>query len=124
MGKLFILANIDEAIRLVTEQPEKMFDLSSFAQKTDCGTIYCTAGLLATSAHFRALGWRLQVAEDGAIPCILGLPALCSAYLPEQFGPAAADLFYMRSYCEGFLGDDKALALHRLNQQRQLVENL
>lgn len=125
MDKQSILKNIDEAIRLVTEQPEQLFDLSVFKRTVDCGTLHCTAGLLCTSAHFRALGWEWA----GRWVNVQGVSIEESGMLYTQFGPAAySRLFNYRDaspfddHKNASNHTDKELALHRLAEQRKIVE--
>lgn len=138
MGKQFILANIDEAIRLVTEQPEALLYLETYEQKTDCGTLYCAAGLLTTSAHFRNLGWSLYRGEHGDRYAWVHINGreITNERAEPYFGPTASRNLFSAAGgsafdCdfEGYFNDEgdtgeghKALALHRLRTQRALVE--
>lgn len=52
-----IIQNLELAIEAVKAQPETNFDLLRFKQiKPDCGTCFCTLGLLSTMDHFRNQG--------------------------------------------------------------------
>lgn len=55
-----IIQNLRLAIAIVESEPEALFDLGLFVCRTRCGTLHCTAGLLATHPHFQALGWHLD----------------------------------------------------------------
>lgn len=142
MGKEFILANIAEATRLVTEQPRELIDLQAFEHKTECGTIYCLAGILTTSAHFRLLGWSMgssgsQPYDRHKLPWaqIEGIDCDESEKANQHFGPDAFANLFMGADCSKYdntcqptettpEGDitHRALALHRLACQRELVE--
>lgn len=59
-GLLFvIIENLELAIKAVEEYPEELFDLERFQDRTQCGTLYCTAGLLSTVPHFYHQGVKL-----------------------------------------------------------------
>ena len=129
MNKPFILANIDEAIRLVTEQPEELLPLGTYRAKLECGTLYCTAGLCATSAHFCALGWTwrrniVAITPKGGVRPANDLDCIDTNNLVEDhFGPRAFNNVFAPR-CEPWsLGTDKEIALRRLHNQRTLVES-
>lgn len=44
--------NLKLAIDIVSNHPECQFDLGYYERQDSCGTIYCTAGLLATQEYF------------------------------------------------------------------------
>lgn len=116
-----IRENLQELIRLVTEQPEQLLDLSRFRNETECGTIYCVAGLACTSAHFRSLGWY-WCHSFGDYPSIgKGRHIGEDPVLDEQCGPWAWDyIFCVRKL--GETGTDKEIALKRLNEQLERIE--
>lgn len=53
------LDNLEVLLAAVQAQPETLFDLSKYQQKTTCGTMFCTAGLATTLPHFQALGFTM-----------------------------------------------------------------
>ncbi len=137
MNKQFILANIDEAVRLVTEHPESQLNLDAYEQKVECGTLYCTAGLLTTSEHFRALGWSLHRRVDKGYAWVhVNGQEITNDRTEPHFGPDAnRNLFssagggdFDWKSCLVFDVEDgtgeghKELALYRLARQRAIVE--
>ena len=117
-----IKRNIQRAIELVTKQPESNFSLNSYKAERDCGTLFCTAGLLFEQREFRI---QLERTELGKTRCpkTPGLLAHCA----EMFGEDC----YHRLFCcylggtydhdlfEGPMPTHKALALARLNHYLQ-----
>jgi hypothetical protein len=117
-----ILNNLDIAIQAVTDQPEKLFDLASYICKTECGTLYCTAGVLAQHPHFQALGWTLACGLVGirSTQGTLSLQQGADSHLGEDAwnrllaprGEGVWDQIYMTKPIS-----DKGLALARLKAQ-------
>jgi hypothetical protein len=118
------IENLKAAIAAVEAQPE--LDLNQYRKVTDCGTLYCVAGLLPTIPHFAALGVVGYIGGVGAPE----LPDSRSSddTLDELFGmfpdgDAYNCLCALRKYGEwdeellasGRL-TDKELALARLNK--------
>lgn len=58
-GSLQIQRNLIEAIRVVDAEPDNLVDLDTYERETPCGTLHCTAGLLAHQPYFQAQGLRL-----------------------------------------------------------------
>ena len=51
-----IIQNLNKAIEVVTNFPAEQLDLTNFRVDTECGTLYCTLGLLTTVEYFQNLG--------------------------------------------------------------------
>mgnify|MGYP001576459888 CR=1 FL=1 len=62
MSRDTIRCNLIEAIRLVEAEP--VLELDQYLTETTCGTLYCTAGLLAQQPYFQRQGMRLSQDED------------------------------------------------------------
>ncbi len=58
-----IRENLIAAIAAVAAWPENRFDLETFTGTNECGTFYCSLGLLTTVPHFRKQGLRLRTKE-------------------------------------------------------------
>lgn len=93
-----IIQNLELAIEAVKAQPETNFDLEYFRQsKPECGTCFCTIGLLSTVEHFQKQGVILHEFKkpfDGSTGYTLDEQTgpngeSSMAWLDDLFGPAA-----------------------------------
>jgi len=95
MDKQLILDNIDRAIELVTSQPAHLFALDNFVKKEPCGTLFCTAGLIASQPEFREQGWCLRWEgsewRPSLIPHVGGQDIRSTGSADASFGPKAWD---------------------------------
>jgi hypothetical protein len=134
MNKARILENIDVAIATIESLPPERVNLNTFGRPAACGTIACIAGHIAGMPHFIDQGWRYK-GDD--YPCImtpecgqLGMIDRCPDLLDAQFGPDAWDAVFSlpgRSPLDTFgpehiKRDHQAEALHRLKEQRRIVD--
>lgn len=55
--------NLIEAIKEVTLFPEEQLDLKMYVVESECGTLYCAAGLLATKPFFQEQGLVLETSQ-------------------------------------------------------------
>lgn len=121
------IENLKAAIAAVVAQPE--LDLGNYVTKTDCGTLFCVAGLLPEVPHFQALGVYRSLWGDPMIGLFSENKSLNALF--GEFGSFDAYdcLCATRSYGAwdhellfGFYEDhcrtatDKELALARLNK--------
>lgn len=60
MNRSIILNNLNEARAIVEAAPADSINLDDYRRETECGTLFCTAGLLASSPYFMALGMYLR----------------------------------------------------------------
>lgn len=58
-AKTLIITNLTTLRDAVALQPEEQFDLSNYKKESECGTLFCTAGLAATMPHFQLQGVTL-----------------------------------------------------------------
>jgi hypothetical protein len=131
-----VIHNLEVAISIIEEAPADKFDLTHFAEHTDCGTIACSLGTLAMQPYFQAQG--LALCEGGTmysnrLGCRLnGRNVLYSEELNDMFGEDAFKRLFHARYsgicdmdilksCTGDDADDKIsdkqLALKRLTRQ-------
>lgn len=113
--------NLLQAIAATEAFPERLLALHYYRKETDCGTMYCLAGLLTTVPHFAEQGLTLQrserdptwtlVTEGRKLNDILGYSAWFRLFAPR--GAAEWDEQLLR---DGTL-TDKQLALARLRRQ-------
>lgn len=133
-----IINNLKAAIAALEAEPDHLIDLRAYIIEHDgCNTLHCSAGLLATTEHFKALGWRWS-ADGGDV--YIGNRWIGSLnysdpgiILNQQLGSNAFDrLFHPRNlgawdfslHEEGpeLLITDKDLALARLRRQLKEYE--
>lgn len=69
MSNQTILTNLEVLLAAVKSQPEALFNLSSYRNDTECGTMFCTAGLAATLPHFNAqkMRWGVDAFDDPTV---------------------------------------------------------
>ena len=65
--------NLQELHRVITEYPESKLDLGNYVKHTDCGTIFCAAGLAATLPFFMD-----QIGMPPATPEVGGFKSIAS----------------------------------------------
>lgn len=61
MNNMTIIDNLMRIRKLVSDYPEENIYLDRFCvQKSDCGTLYCVAGLMASDPYFQNMGFHLR----------------------------------------------------------------
>jgi hypothetical protein len=114
-----IRENLIQAIAAVKARPEHLFDLDKYIQERECGTLFCTAGLLCHTPHFQGMGWHME----GSYPAVSD-----TGSFDEQAEIALGEHTYGRLFCQRGGGywdgellepgmTDKDLALARLHRQ-------
>lgn len=138
--KELVVTNLETLLAAVEAQPDEQFNLSDYSNETECGTMYCTAGLAATLPHFNAQGmyWGLgmyggpevkvgngTVNDDDETDQRFGLDAwyiLFASYgfgkLDKELGAYAPEDAYQRTR----LLKDKELAIARLKAQIKFIK--
>ena len=125
-----ILENLRKAYEIVAATPEETVCLDTFRRETPCGTLFCTAGLLAQDPFFKKQGFRLRPADDSYYLNVDDEKA------DRLFGESAFGVLF-EAYGDGdddneFLSEDSAgderpthkeLALLRLRKQIADVES-
>ncbi len=131
MSRDTIRCNLIEAIRVVEAEP--VLHLDSFISEHACGTLYCTAGLLAIQPYFQRQGLRFD--GNWAVTWYLDAPR-------DLFGEDAFDRLFAASEMGVWDDDlireleapneddeptnprptDKQLALARLRRQLDLYQ--
>jgi hypothetical protein len=132
-----VLKNLFTLLGAVQAQPEANFDLSSYARKEPCGTLFCTAGLAASLPHFQSQGMALIPWSTNTFMVeINGLDIdVREADTDKMFGPDAWYSLFATyadgrrdeslgsgSYGSGRAMTDKALAIARIQAQIAAVE--
>lgn len=126
-----ILENLRKAYEIVAATPEETVCLDTFRRETPCGTLFCTAGLLAQDPFFKKQGFRLVPAgkghyldldDDDLTDRLFGESAF--GVLFEAYGDGDDDNEFLS---EESAGDErpthKELALLRLRKQIADVES-
>lgn len=125
-----ILENLRKAYEIVAATPEETVCLDTFRRETPCGTLFCTAGLLAQDPFFKKQGFRLLSADNSYYLNVDDEKA------DRLFGESAFDVLF-ETYGDGlddneFLSEESAgderpthkeLALLRLRKQIADVES-
>lgn len=139
-----ILQNLEIAYTAVKGYDSQLFDLRTFREKSDCGIIHCSLGLLGTMPHFNKQGLEfsdhpLKDDADYRILLIEGVPVMRVSFskLNVLFGDNCFNrLFQSKGYGTwdlqrdenpAFLENnpnltDQKLALLRLEHQIKLVK--
>jgi hypothetical protein len=133
-----IIENLKKAIEVVEACPEAVLDLQHYKQETPCGTLFCTAGLLATTPFFMEQGLQLVPIEDRDSAYNVTNPKICSdfvfgmstAWANAMFGGGGfVNLFQSRGcgYWDEEIDPtdemtDKELALCRLHRQLEMQQ--
>ena len=128
MTKETIMANLERAIELIEGTPEELVSLDSFTYTTECGTLHCTYGWLASDPYFQALGVTLENGQP-YLTSIEEYVGGCGFFseLDNLFGENSYDALFTSfgNSCfdpHDLKGGHKAAALHRLRRQLWLVE--
>lgn len=145
MNKQLILSNLDAAVAAVEAFPAERIDLGNYTSAanldnvSDCGTLFCVAGILAVTPHFTQQGWDFEEIGPGREPGTMSMVVTIDG---DQFDSRVAwgsdvelcDLaFGPDSWCQvfnvagGSVYDDelpgnptdKEYALHRLRRRRK-----
>jgi hypothetical protein len=118
--------NLELAIDYMEQQNATKFNLTQYVRVTDCGTLYCTAGLLATKPEFIQQGFCSdksgEVEFDGNM---LGIGPGADALFGESSFDRLFDTYRSGVWDDELIGNqqnisDKELALMRLRKQLEL----
>lgn len=123
-----ILENLRKAYEIVAATPEETVCLDTYRRETPCGTLFCTAGLLAQDPFFKKQGFRLVPAgkshyldlDDDLAARLFGESAF--GVLFESYGDGLDDEFLSEDSAGDERPTHKELALLRLRKQIADVE--
>lgn len=140
-NKQLVLTNLNVLLEAVKAYPEKQFNLSNYRDETECGTLFCVAGLAATLPHFNAQGmyfdkdewseWVIRmdadrtVSDDEATDPLFGPESWYNMF--STYGSGNRDVV-LGAYAEGDsfhyspLLTHKELAVRRIKAQIAAVE--
>jgi hypothetical protein len=121
-----IVQNLKKAIEAIEGRDSSELELSCFTSKGECGTLYCSAGILAITQYFYDQGMMFK--EDHVY--INGRSMFQAEVGDIMFGTCAYSRLFELRGCAEWDGEidprdemtDKELALARLNRQLEVVQ--